>query len=295
MLTGGLTGGPTGGLTGGPEGLHVSPHEKREQELIMVRRSLGVSTTIALSFFAFANSCPASTARKSAQPTSSAACGSCAATANKSNIGHPLKKSAKTASKIPCHPRDYLDPKVAVNYKSAVRQMKREGIKPKVTSVWRSTDYQAQLHKCSTSTRCRKEHPGLYYALPPGSSLHEAGFAVDISGVAAGPRGKKRLTSQGHRIVSIMRKNGFNWRYQLADPAHFEADPKKHGYRNTKQAISHTQTTCTVKMGKLAKGTPQKKTLSKVSVNQTHPPARTQLSARGPATKAPHHAVKARA
>jgi LAS superfamily LD-carboxypeptidase LdcB len=261
----------------------------------MVRRSLGVSTTIALSFFAFANSCPASTSRKSAQPTSSAACGSCAATANKSNIGHALKKSAKTARKIPCHSKDYLDPKVAVNYKTAVRQMKREGIKPKVTSVWRSTDYQAQLHKCSTSRRCRKEHPGLYYALPPGSSLHEAGFAVDISGVAAGPRGKKRLTSQGHRIVSIMRKNGFNWRYQLADPAHFEADPKKHGYRTAKQAISHTQTTCTVKTGKLATGAPQKKTVSKVSVNQRHPSARTQLSAQGPATKAPRHAVKARA
>lgn len=264
----------------------------------MPRPSLGVCTTIALSFFLFAISCPAKTPLKSAQPNSSSACGSCAAVAGKSNGAHALKKSAKTASKTPCHPKDYLDPKIALNYKTAVRQMKREGIKPKVTSVWRSTDYQAQLHKCSTSTRCRREHPGLYYALPPGNSLHEAGFAVDISGVAAGPRGNKRLTSQGHKIVSIMRKNGFKWRYQLADPAHFEADPKKHGYRNAKQAIAHTQTTCTVKLAKLAKvtnQTPQKKTATKVSVDRTRPSTKTQLSARGPSTKPPRHSVKARA
>lgn len=263
----------------------------------MPRPSLGVCTTIALSFFLFANSCPANTSRKSAQPNSSSACGSCAAVANKSNAGHALKRSAKakTASKTPCHPKDYLDPKVALNYKTAVRQMKREGIKPKVTSVWRSTDYQAQLHKCSTSSRCRREHPGLYYALPPGNSLHEAGFAVDISGVAAGPRGNKRLTSDGHKIVSIMRKNGFKWRYQLADPAHFEADPKKHGYRNARQAIAHTQTTCTVKLAKVTNHTPQKKTATKASVDRSRPSTKTQLSARGPATKPPRHSVKARA
>jgi hypothetical protein len=173
--------------------------------------------------------------------------------------------------------------------------MKREGIKPKVTSVWRSSQYQAQLHKCSTSTRCRKEHPGLYFALPPGNSLHEAGFAVDISGIAAGPRGKKRLTPQGHRIVSIMHKNGFNWRYRLADPAHFEADPKKHGYRNAKQAIARTQSTCQVKVANLAKVTSQKKATSKVSVNRSHTPAKTELSAQGPATRTPRHAAKARA
>jgi hypothetical protein len=262
----------------------------------MVRRSLGVCTTIALSFFAFANSSPARTSRKSAQQNQSAACSSCAANATKSSTGHAPKKGAKAANNLPCHPKDYLDPKITVKYKTAVREMKREGIKPKVTSVWRSSEYQAQLHKCSTSSRCRKAHPGLYYALPSGKSLHEAGFAVDISGVAAGPRGKKRLTPQGHRIVSIMHKNGFNWRYRLADPVHFEADPKKHGYRNAKQAIARTQSTCQVKLTKLAKvekGTPQKKTGSKVSVNRGHTPAKTQLSAQGPATKAPRHAVKA--
>ena len=260
----------------------------------MVSRSLGVCATIALSFFAVANSSPAHASSKSAKPTAAVACSSCAAEATRSSAGRRHKKGANTAAKTPCHPRDYLDPKVAMKYKTAVRQMRREGIKPKVTSLWRSSDHQAELHKCSTSARCRREHPGLYYALPPGKSLHEAGLAVDISGVAAGPRGRKHLTSQGHRIVSIMRKNGFNWRYRLADPAHFEADPKKHGYRNAKQAISHTQATCTVKLAKLTRpaNQAQKKTASRVLVRRT---SKTQLSAQGPSTKAPRHAVKARA
>lgn len=259
----------------------------------MGTRSLGVFTTIAVSLFAFAHSSPAHASRKTVRPNAAEACSPCAAAASKS--GRALRKSAKTISTTPCHPKDYLDPKIALRYKTAMRQMRREGIKPKVTSLWRSSDHQAELHKCSTSARCRREHPGLYFALPPGNSLHEAGFAVDISGVAAGPRGKKRLTSQGHRIVSIMRKNGFNWRYKLADPAHFEADPKEHGYRNARQAILHTQTTCTVKLAKLnrvATQTQQKKTAGRVSVNPT---AKTQLSAGRPLTKAPRHSVKARA
>ena len=259
----------------------------------MVRRSLGVCTTIALSLFAFANSSPARTLSKSAQQKQSADCSSCAASSSKSSAGHALTKTAKARTISPCHPKDYMDPKITASYKTAVREMKRQGIQPKVTSVWRSTDYQAQLHKCSTTASCRRAHPGLYYALPPGKSLHEAGFAVDISGVAAGPRGGKRLTSKGKRIVGIMRKNGFNWRYQLKDPAHFEADPQKHGYRSAKQAIAHTQTTCTVKFGKLAKGAPQKKTTTKVSVIRNNSVPKSQLSAQRPESKSPRHTVKA--
>lgn len=261
----------------------------------MVRRSLGVCATIALSLFAFANSSPAQTTRKSPQQKQQADCAPCAASSSKPRAGQALKKNAKPTASTPCHPKDYMDPKIAASYKTAVREMKRQGIKPKVTSVWRSTDYQAQLHKCSTSTNCRRAHPGLYYALPPGKSLHEAGFAVDISGVAAGPRGNKRLTSQGKRIVGIMRKNGFNWRYKLKDPAHFEADPKKHGYRSSKQAIAHTQSTCTVKLAKLAKGTPQKKNMSKVSMTRGNNATKPQLSAQRPEPKSPRRSVKARA
>jgi len=153
-------------------------------------------------------------------------------------------RRVKSAQAVPCHPKGYLDPKIARNYNAAMRDIKRAGIQPKVTSTWRSTEKQAQLHRCSKSRRCLHNNPGLYYALPPGQSLHEAGFAVDISGVAAGPRGNKRLTPQGRRIVRAMQKNGFNWRYGLKDPAHFEADPQRHGYHSKQQAINRNQTIC---------------------------------------------------
>jgi len=155
---------------------------------------------------------------------------------------------ARVAKAAPCKAPGYVDPAVRKDYHSAMRDLKRSGIKPVVTSTWRSTDHQAQLHKCSRNRRCRRANPGLYYAKPPGSSLHEAGFAVDISGVASGPRGAKRLTPRGRRIVQVMQKNGFRWRYGLADPAHFEADPRKHGYRSAKQAINLSQSKCQVRL-----------------------------------------------
>jgi hypothetical protein len=45
-----------------------------------------------------------------------------------------------------------------------------------------------------------------------------------------------------------MQRNGFKWRYGLSDPAHFEADPRKHGYRTVKQAIKRSQTRCQVRL-----------------------------------------------
>lgn len=269
----------------------------------MVRRSLGVFTTVALSFLALSNSSTARTTNNSktqkystaarSQPPSSAerlsrkstSCAPCA-----KNTGTAKAQRNKKAKPLACHPKNYVDPKIATNYRTAMRDMKRAGIKPQVTSTWRSSEFQAQLHKCSQSARCRRANPGLYYALPPGESLHEAAFAVDISGVAAGPRGKKHLTQQGHRIVSIMRKNGFDWRYRLKDPAHFEADPRKHGYRNTKQAIARTQSTCQIK---LAKNQAHKKTPGKVSVNRGQTSGKTQLSADRTATKAHRRNAKA--
>ncbi|HEX8089676.1 MAG TPA: D-alanyl-D-alanine carboxypeptidase family protein, partial [Blastocatellia bacterium] len=134
------------------------------------------------------------------------------------------------------------------NFNAAMHDLKRAGIKPEVTSLWRSSQDQARLHNCSGSRSCRRANPGLYRALPPGQSLHEAGLAVDMSGIAAGPRGAKRLTPRGRRIVGIMQKNGFRWRYGLADPAHFEADPRSAGYRNLKQAITRSQTTCAARI-----------------------------------------------
>jgi hypothetical protein len=159
------------------------------------------------------------------------------------------KSRAIFAKAEPCHPKGYVDPKIAKNFNAAMHDLKRAGIKPMVTSTWRSSEHQAKLYNCSTSRRCRRANPGLYRAMPPGQSLHEAGLAVDLSGVAAGPRGAKRLTRRGRNIVGIMQKNGFRWRYGLADPAHFEANPRRAGFRNAKQAIARSQTICSVGKG----------------------------------------------
>jgi hypothetical protein len=182
-----------------------------------------------------------------ARRVSSAACAPCEGrTKHGQNAG-------RLAKKVPCHPQGYVDPKIAKNYQKAMRDLHRAGLKPQVTSVWRSSREQAILHTCSQSARCRANHPGLYYALPPGHSLHEAGFAVDIGGVASGPRGRKQMTPRGRRIISVMRRNGFKWRYGLKDPAHFEADPTRQGYRSVRQAIQRNQTTCSVTLAKARK------------------------------------------
>jgi len=168
-------------------------------------------------------------------------CSQCAVQVAARKNTRAARRSVKAAA---CHPKGYVDPAIARNYNGAMRDLRRAGIEPKVTSTWRSSAHQASLHRCSNSRRCRRAHPGLYHALPPGASLHEAGFAVDMSGVAIGPRGAKRLTPRGRRIIAIMRKHGFSWRYGLADPAHFEIDPRRYGYRSAQQAIKRSQSQC---------------------------------------------------
>ena len=277
----------------------------------MDRRCISVCTAVVLSLFALAHPSAARTSRKPAlkkpatittsrtsnvrsrdsrttRATATKKCAPCAAEVVKKAKSRGTKKTAREAKELACHPKDYVDPRIAKNYKAALRDMKRAGIKPRVTSVWRSSENQAQLHRCSLSTRCRRSNPGLYRALPAGTSIHEAGFAVDMAGIAAGPRGNKRLTPQGKRIVSIMEKNGFNWRYGLADPVHFEADPRKHGYRSVKEAITRTQTTCQVR---LAKSKAHKKPANKIARSQV--PAKPRLSTVSTKTRRPVAKIRA--
>jgi hypothetical protein len=177
--------------------------------------------------------------------TEETACGECGAAA--SNRGGKIlqgKNGRKPPAVMPCHPPGYVDPRLARDFNAARREMKRAGIELKITSTWRSSGDQNKMYQCSMSRRCRISHPGLYRALPPGQSVHEAGFAVDISGIATGPRGSKHLTAQGRRIVQIMERHGFRWRYGLMDPVHFEADPREHGYVSLRQAILINQTRC---------------------------------------------------
>lgn len=210
---------------------------------------------------------PASRQSSLTKAKQNSGCAPCAAEAGR---GRKQLRGKKTiAAKLPCHSKNYLDPKIRRNYQAALVDMKRARLRPRVTSHWRSSADQARLHRCSLSQRCRLNHPGLYRAMPPGQSVHEAGFAVDIANVASGPRGAKRLTPKGRRIVAIMKKHGFNWRYGLSDPVHFEANPQRYGYRSVNQAIKRNQTVCEVKLAKEKK---RPATRSRVNVRaQTRP------------------------
>ena len=211
---------------------------------------------------------PAAGLRFSKDAKGSSGCLPCAAEAARGRRQSRAHK--RVAANPPCHSKDYLDPKIRKNYRAALVDMSRARLKPKATSYWRSSADQARLHRCSLSQRCRLNHPGLYRALPPGQSIHEAGFAVDIAGVATGPRGGKRLTNNGRKIVTIMKKHGFNWPYGLRDPVHFEASPQRYGYRSVKQAIRRNQTVCEVKLAQ-----------AKSRSNQIRTGLRAQLKAGG--------------
>jgi hypothetical protein len=240
--------------------------------MTMNRRCFVVSAAIFVPLIALIHSGTSITGRAEAlKKQIQSGCVSCANEAARKTTKGSSKRRTRFVKSTSCHSKNYVDPKIARNYNAAMRDMKRSGIKPRVTSAWRSSQTQARLHRCSLSTRCRRSNPGLYRALPPGHSIHEAGFAVDIAGVATGPRGGKQITPRGRRIVSIMKKNGFKWRYGLKDPVHFEADPTKHGYRSVKQAIARSQTTCQLR---LARSKSQKRSSNKVAVNGVSPKPR---------------------
>ena len=128
-----------------------------------------------------------------------------------------------------------LDNDARARLHAAVRDMRRRGIRPRINSAFRSHSEQRAIYRCARSRRCRARR-GIYGAKRPGTSMHEAGLAVDIGGVATGHR-RRRLTRKGRLMVGIMRKHGFRWRYGLKDPAHFELSPQLAGYRTEKAAI----------------------------------------------------------
>lgn len=133
-----------------------------------------------------------------------------------------------------------LDPYVRGKFNKAMREMRARGLKPQVNSTFRSRAEQQAIYRCASNRTCRLRR-GIYGAKQPGTSLHEAGLAVDIGGVATGRRQQRRLTPKGKQIVRIMEKHGFDWRYGLKDPAHFEASPRAAGYRSERAAIEAGQ------------------------------------------------------
>jgi LAS superfamily LD-carboxypeptidase LdcB len=130
-----------------------------------------------------------------------------------------------------------LDDDARVRLNAAMREMRKKGIQPRVNSTFRSRAEQNAIYRCAHNRRCRARR-GIYGAKRPGTSMHEAGLAVDIGGVATG---RRRLTPKGRQTVRIMRKHGFAWRYGLKDPAHFEVSPRRAGYRTEQAAIKAGQ------------------------------------------------------
>jgi LAS superfamily LD-carboxypeptidase LdcB len=128
-----------------------------------------------------------------------------------------------------------LDNDARARLGAAVRDMRKRGIRPRINSAFRSRAEQRAIYRCARTRRCRARR-GIYGAKRPGTSMHEAGLAVDIGGVASGHR-RRRLTPRGRQVVRIMRRHGFKWRYGLKDPAHFELSPQLAGYRTEKAAI----------------------------------------------------------
>lgn len=133
-----------------------------------------------------------------------------------------------------------LHPQAQVKMNAALREMQVAGVCPTVTSAYRSSAQQHDLYRCSHKHHCRLQR-GIYSARRPGTSLHEAGLAVDLADIAHGKKHRRRLTREGSKMVKVMQKHGFKWRYGLKDPAHFELEPHVAGYKTEKAAITAAQ------------------------------------------------------
>ena len=133
-----------------------------------------------------------------------------------------------------------LHPQTQVKMKAAIKDMDRIGVCPAITSAYRSNAEQQEMYRCAHRRRCRVQR-GIYSARKPGTSLHEAGLAVDLADIAHGKKRHRQLTHEGRVVVKVMQKHGFNWRYGLKDPAHFELDPRAAGYKSEQVAIAAAQ------------------------------------------------------
>src|SRR2546426_2746395 len=150
--------------------LKIKVPARIQRDLTMDRRLFAVCATATLLILAFLDSTFAGTKNKpgtgkralviksrvSASTRSSIPkhdartaqkCIPCATELARNTKGHSVARSTKKAKSLPCHPKNYIDPKIAVNYNAALRDIKRAGIKPQVTSAWRSSENQEQLYR----------------------------------------------------------------------------------------------------------------------------------------------------
>ncbi|MFN0123613.1 MAG: D-alanyl-D-alanine carboxypeptidase family protein [Blastocatellia bacterium] len=162
------------------------------------------------------------------------------ARAGKRNVPKAAAKAGKCEPVLVRNQADALHLETHTRLAAAISEMKRKGLRPRLTTTFRSRAEQSNLFRCAAQKNCRTRR-GVYDAARPGSSLHEAGLAVDLAGVANGVRRQRRLTRDGGKMVRIMRKHGFDWRYGMHDPVHFEINPARAGFPSDKAAIQAGQ------------------------------------------------------
>ncbi len=156
-------------------------------------------------------------------------------TAKQKAAAEELRLSASDNKKLAA-----LNPKAKQKMKAALDDMREAGLCPMITSSYRSNAEQREIYHCAHRHQCKVKR-GIFSARKPGTSLHEAGLAVDFADVANGKKRHRQLTRDGQKMVKIMQRHGFKWRYGLKDPAHFELEPSAAGFRSEQAAIRVAQ------------------------------------------------------
>jgi uncharacterized protein RhaS with RHS repeats len=104
---------------------------------------------------------------------------------------------------------DHLDTNFAPAVQRWIAANSASGINVSFSSAFRSTEHQGDLNPSNATTPA-----------PPGNSLHEAGYAVDINW--------SRLNAQQRdTVVANASASGLSWggNFRAPDPVHFFSDP----------------------------------------------------------------------
>lgn len=118
-----------------------------------------------------------------------------------------------------------VDATVAPLLDAVLMEARARGIRVTVTSAFRTTGRQAALY----ANRASNPHP----VSPPGASLHEAGFAVDVARSA-------HAEAEWATLVDIFSRYGARWAGP-DDPVHFQWDPVALGFPSPHAAIAANQ------------------------------------------------------
>lgn len=106
----------------------------------------------------------------------------------------------------------YLDDKFYPRVKQWIDSNVADGIKVDFTQAFRTTEKQASL----------ANDPSAITPAPPGTSLHEAGFAVDVAWSRIPPQLRPIVVANAQAAGLTW---GGNFKHPRPDPVHFQRDP----------------------------------------------------------------------